>query len=426
MRGIVSLGLSVQNLLSTRANFTTCNFALFHPNPMAVIRGGYWRSSEAVRFSPESIQTTYFTHLFYATVTIVETTPQTAPQPAPQPDPQPASQPAPAPQPAPQTFKIHISEIDKQWMGRFTTVSRKADVKCFLSIREDTEVGALFSKMISTPDGRKSFIDDSINKARKYGFHGLDLYWKYPASVNEFDMPNLWLLFKEWRDSLNEESSSSGNPRLFLSTIAYFAPKFFPPVDRKAYPFKAIKDNVDFVNLVCYDYYGSDFSATAEHALLYDQDGRKSTHSGISSWIDAGVPEGKLVMGLPLYGIKWRLDNINEHGIGAHATGVGPIDYSDILQFNRDPQATVQVVNDKTISTYSYAGLDWIGYDSEYSIKGKVQYAKDHALGGYFFWALGMDKNYELPQQGSFIYTCINNALLIQISLTFLTMRIFC
>ena len=98
------------------------------------------------------------------------------------------------------------------------------------------------------------------------------------------------------------------SPPLLLSTIAYFAPKIFPPNDDKAYPFKAIKDNVDFVNLVCYDYYGSrDFYVTAKHALLYDLKCRKSTHYGISSWInDTGIPEGKLVMGLSLNGRTWK------------------------------------------------------------------------------------------------------------------------
>ena len=106
-----------------------------------------------------------------------------------------------------------------------------------------------------------------------------------------------------WGNLMNLES-----PPLLLSTIAYFAPKIFPPNDEKAYPFKAIKDNVDFVNLVCYDYYGSrDFYVTAKHALLYDLKCRKNTHYGISSWInDTGILEGKLVMGLPLYGRTWK------------------------------------------------------------------------------------------------------------------------
>lgn len=384
--------------------FTICNIALFHPNPMAVIRAGYWQKDGI--YNMDKIDPTYFTHLFYATVAIDH-----------------------------DTYRVTPTGVDETLMNDFTSKAQKAGVKCLLSIGEDTDEGQVaLSNMIRTPDDRKKFIDSSIDVAQKYGFDGLDLFWKYPDTETEFQMPNLSLLFKEWRDSLEQSSKSEKlkkSPNL-LSTIAYFAPKIFPPNDDKAYPFKAIKENVDFVNLVCYDYYGSrDFYVTAEHALLYDLKCRKSTHYGISSWInDTGIPEGQLVMGLPLYGRTWKLKYPNKNWIGAPATGEvglnhGVMDYDDILKFNSDRHANV-VDDDKTVSAYSSAGHDWIGYDNKKSIKGKVQYAKDHKLGGYFFWALGMDKNYELPQQGSFIYTYINNALLIQISLTFLTKRIVC
>ena len=87
-------------------------------------------------------------------------------------------------------------------------------------------------------------------------------------------------------------------------------------------------------------------------------------------------------MGLLLYGRKWQLNVQHQNGIGAHTMPGSrsvDIDYSDILIFNRDRRAIV--VDDKIVFTYSYARQDWIGYDSKFSIKGKVHYAKDHALG---------------------------------------------
>ena len=105
-------------------------------------------------------------------------------------------------------------------------------MKFFLSIIGDMKASTYaFFHMIRTPDGPRDFISSSINVAQQYGFHGLDLYWKYPGTKNRFDMPYLWLLFKEWHDSLIKESSDFGKPQLFLSAIVYFAPKFFPPSD---------------------------------------------------------------------------------------------------------------------------------------------------------------------------------------------------
>ncbi|KAL5839933.1 hypothetical protein ACOSQ4_012541 [Xanthoceras sorbifolium] len=49
-----------------------------------------------------------------------------------------------------------------------------------------------------------------------------------------------------------------------------------------------------------------------------------------------------------------------------------------------------------SIAMYSYARTDWIGYDGPISIRKKIEYAKHEGLGGYFFWALGYDKNWTL------------------------------
>ena len=113
-------------------------------------------------------------------------------------------------------------------------------------------------------------------------------------------------------------------------------------------------------------------------------------------------------MGLPLYGRTWKLKYPNKNWIGAPATGEvglnnGVMDYSDILNFITANHG-VTVDDDKTVSAYSYAGADWIGHDSTKSVKGKVRYAKDHELGGYFFWALGMDKDYILPKAVVFFF----------------------
>ncbi|KAH6770314.1 Glycosyl hydrolase family protein with chitinase insertion domain-containing protein [Perilla frutescens var. hirtella] len=54
-----------------------------------------------------------------------------------------------------------------------------------------------------------------------------------------------------------------------------------------------------------------------------------------------------------------------------------------------------------TVSTYSYVGTDWIGYDDTTSIEHKIKFAKAQGLGGYFFWALGDDSNWTLAKTAS-------------------------
>ncbi|KAH6796595.1 hypothetical protein C2S52_021149 [Perilla frutescens var. hirtella] len=79
---------------------------------------------------------------------------------------------------------------------------------------------------------------------------------------------------------------------------------------------------------------------------------------------------------------------------------LGVLIYSAVLQFNAANNATV-VFDATTISTYSYIGTDWIGYDDTTSIEHKIKFAKAQGLGGYFFWALGDDSNWTLAKTAS-------------------------
>lgn len=108
-------------------------------------------------------------------------------------------------------------------------------------------------------------------------------------------------------------------------------------------------------------------------------------------------------MGIPVYGRTWKLKNPSHHGIGAPAVGTGPgggvMSYYSILEFNAENNASA-VFDRTTVSTYSYVGTDWIGYDDTNSVEYKVKFAKAQGLGGYFFWALGLDSNWTLAAAG--------------------------
>jgi chitinase len=93
----------------------------------------------------------------------------------------------------------------------------------------------------------------------------------------------------------------------------------------------------------------------------------------------------------------------NVNGIGARAVGKGPgdgiLDYYQVLEFNKENNAIVNF-DGQTVSYYSYAGGFWVGYDDSITIDWKVQFARSRGLGGYFFWALGQDKDWIISKQG--------------------------
>nr|XP_028948224.1 class V chitinase CHIT5a-like [Malus domestica] len=228
--------------------------------------------------------------------------------------------------------------------------------------------------MASTQATREVFINSTIQVARKYGFYGVDLVWVFPKDAAE--MSNLALLYKEWRKALNNEPRVTGKPRLLLTSAVYYASKFTFYDGPRSYPAGAISKYLDWASPMCYDYHGSWENFTGMNAALDDSNSNISTRYGIGSWIEAGVPPKKLVVGLPLYGRTWTLKDSKVNGIGAPALGVGSWDgvlvYHQIVHFNKRTNATV-VFDTESASYYSYSGSSWIGYDGVRSVNVKVR-----------------------------------------------------
>ncbi|XP_076936584.1 nod factor hydrolase protein 1-like [Bidens hawaiensis] len=348
----------------------------------APIKGGYWPSWAQDSFPPSNINTTLFTHVYYAFLS-----------------------------PNPNTFQFdNIEATTASALNSFTTTlhRKNPNIKALFSIGGGSFGTDVFSNMASSAGSRASFIRSTIQVARKYGFDGADLDWEYPQT--QTDMDNLGLLLGEWRVAVNQEAKSTGKPRLLLSAATNYMPEItFDEVCD--YPVASINSNLDWINAMCYDYYGPwTPDATGPPAALYDPSGDGlSTSDGLQSWISAGIQRQKLVMGLPLYGWTWKLADPSVHGIGAPALGIGPgndgsLLYSEVQQFNAQNNAKV-VYDTSTVSYYSYAGTSWIGYDDVNSIQKKVQYARSLNIGGYFFWTVVGDQGWKISRLASQTWT---------------------
>ncbi|MFS7996774.1 putative chitinase [Helianthus anomalus] len=339
------------------------------------IRAAYWPSFTG--YPASSIDTSYFSHIYYAFVL-----------------------------PSPTTYALDVTSDDVEKLLEFAnaTGSWNPHAKTVLSIGGGGggALPGIFSQMASQACSRATFINSTIKVAREYNFDGVDLDWEFPS--NESDMSNLGLLFKEWREALEYEANITKRVRLILTSAVYYASNISFNGGPRSYPIQAISQYVDWISPMCFDYHGSWENFTGLHSALYDPYTNLSTDFGIGAWIQAGVPPKKIVMGLPLYGPTWSLANPNITTVGAPATGTGPgsglLVYSQVIDFNRDNNATI-VFDDTRISYYSYAGDSWVSYDDIGSIKSKVHYARTRSLGGYFFWALGQDLDWAISSTAS-------------------------
>lgn len=285
-----------------------------------------------------------------------------------------------------------------------TLRSSNPSLKTLLSIGGGGSNASLFSAMASSPSSRASFIQSAISLARRNQFDGLDLDWEFPQS--DSDMANLGLLFSEWRTAVVAENPSA--PLLLTAAVKFNVTVLYGGAG--TYPVQSITNNLDWINIMCFDYHGSWEAQTGEHTALYDANPAQTitTDYGIRQWLASGVPPVRAVLGLAMYGRTWYLKDASHNGVGAPAISAGPnsgvYTYDEITEFIRTGKAVCRT-DAVTKSAYCYRrtsdGTLWAGYDDKRTIAIKVHYLKAKQLRGYFFWSLASDKNGDLSNQAS-------------------------
>lgn len=353
------------------------------------VRAGYWFSNSN-HYSPVSnINSSLYTHLYYYSLFLDDTHSQVALPPSEQ-------------LPLLATFST-------------TVKAKNPSLKTLLSIATDdsqTDLSnAAFSSMAADQTLRRSFINSTIELARTNAFDGLDLAWQFPSSSS--DMANLGILLAEWRARIYEEAQNSSSPLLLTATMYFSNHLFDGPADNLDYPMEAISDNLDWANALCFGYH-KNTDVTAPDAPLYDKASHFSTSYGITSWLVAGIPACKLVMGMPLYGRSWFLKNKMKNDPGAPVVAMGPkqkmsnqtgvMAYFEIKEILKDPGA-VFLYDNQTVSAYFQSGGLWVSFDSLEVVEVKIEFALQNRLLGYFLWPISFDdSNYTVSKQASYVW----------------------
>jgi chitinase len=266
-----------------------------------------------------------------------------------------------------------------------------------------------FSDAAATERARDLFALSCLDLVTRYGFDGVDIDWEYPGGGGREgnksrpqDSQNFTLLLAELRRQLDNRARVDGHP--YLLTIA-------APAGRWAaarFDLARIHPAVDWINLMAYDFANASTELTAFHAPLYasTDDPRKdakklSADAAVKTYLAAGVPAHKIVLGVPFYGRGW--------------TGAAPASHG-LFQKHARPAA-----NDKSRDTWTYkeittlygtqywhpdAQAPWlyddrtgtmVTFDNPRSLAAKADYILKQHLGGAMIWEISGDDGTLLP-----------------------------
>ncbi|XP_074046175.1 chitinase-3-like protein 2 [Macrotis lagotis] len=277
---------------------------------------------------------------------------------------------------------------------------RNPKLKTLLSIGGFKFGSKGFHPMVDSTESRSIFINSAIQFLRHYDFNGLDISWLYPE-INEKSL--FASLIHEVAVAFQEEAKKSRKEKLLLS-VGVAAGK--QKIDN-SYEIKDLARDVDFINLLSFDFHGSwDNPLVTGHNSplrkgIHDQ--RNSAYYNVEYavkyWNSQGMPGEKINMGIPMYGRSFTLSiPTSNSDVGAPANGPGTpgqftaeagfLAYYEICQFLQG--ATFKKIPEQQVP-YAVKGNQWIGFDDVESVETKVQFLKNLKLGGAMIWSLDLD-----------------------------------
>lgn len=253
-----------------------------------------------------------------------------------------------------------------------------------------------FSDAVLTESSRRKFARTNAAIVRDYDLDGVDIDWEYPGMRGEDnvfrpeDKQNFTLMFKSLREELDALSASTGKKYLLTTAIPCFT-RFIEMTEMdKAHQY------LDFINLMAYDFYVAGDTA-GHHSNLFPSENFQKEQSGdraFKEYTKAGVPAGKLVLGIPFYGRSWYMKTAENHGINR---AVDSLARGGGYTFVKDSIATrpgfQRHWDDKAKAPYLWNAetRQLVSYDDEESVTLKCDYVREHGMAGVMFWQYASD-----------------------------------
>jgi len=230
-------------------------------------------------------------------------------------------------------------------------------------------------------------------------FDGIDIDWEYPVEGGVHqgrpeDKANFTALAAEFRRQLDELRPG------YLLTAALPAEEEY----YKNFELKEVSKYLDYISIMAYDLHWNSEPTTNFHSALFHDPADPSTAPldkrygdyAVRGFLQAGVPAGKIVFGVPFYGKGWQ--GVKDANHGLYQPAAAPAETGGSYHELKDlpPGADRQYSSKAVTCTVLFNSTFW-SYDCPQALHKKMAYIKHHHLGGVMFWELSHDsQNLEL------------------------------
>lgn len=273
-----------------------------------------------------------------------------------------------------------------------------------------------FSDAALNDEARRKFANSAVALLKKHQLDGVDIDWEYPAQPgagNIFrpeDKPNFTLFLKAIRDRLDQQGQldkRTGKNHYLLTAATGGDTAFVNHTE-----LGNAQKYLDYVNIMTYDLYHGNDKQTGHHSPLYQSDKEPHARNGsvvaVDGHIRAGVPAGKIVLGLPFYGRGWADAQAENNGLYQPATGKHSfISYDELMAKYIDKNGFTRHWDDRAKSPYLWnpTSRTFISYADPESLRYRVDYVKSKKLAGVMFW----EYIYDLQQKSALLNALVQD-----------------
>lgn len=289
------------------------------------------------------------------------------------------------------------SKDDSTHLSHLTSLrERTPDLKILLAIGGWTWSDS-FSNAALTDSSRALFARTAVELVEKHDLDGLDIDWEYPGQSGEDnvyrpeDEENFTLLLQTVRQHLDALAQQQGraDDTPYLLSIAAGADSTYLEHTNMA----AAQKELDYVNLMTYDFHGPWTDHTGHHANLYppaspDTVQRSAAHA-VDLFVEAGVPPEKIILGVPFYGRGWVGARQENRGLyQSYSESRGGLSYDTLANHLVDQQGFIRQWDAEAQVPYLWNpdSSIVITYEDPESIRSKAEFVKSRGLGGMMYW----------------------------------------